>query len=60
LTDILVTPAARNIGVLNPKRCLSKRTTQAPLLLNFSSSLKSFSDKISLRIMAYQKLKIAG
>ncbi|HVP78440.1 MAG TPA: hypothetical protein VMV04_11140 [Thermodesulfobacteriota bacterium] len=48
VTDILVTPAARKIGVLNPRMCLPKRTTQAPLLLNFSSSFESFSGEINL------------
>jgi len=33
VTDILITPAIRNICVRNPKRCLPKRTPIALFLL---------------------------
>ena len=49
MVHILITPAKRSNCVFSPKMCLPKRTTQAPLLLNFSSSFKSFSGEINLR-----------
>ena len=35
VTDIFMTPAIRNICVLNPIKCLPKRTPIAPLLLGY-------------------------
>ena len=45
VTDIFMTPAIRNICVLNPIRCLPKRTPIAPLLPCYGFETVKISDE---------------